>query len=55
MAEKPLKKLSRRDMLKLSGTLFGGALLAGCGPAATATQAPAPVEQPTEKPAEATQ
>lgn len=51
MDEKPLKKLSRRDMLKLSGTFFGGALLAGCAPA---TEAPAPVVQPTEKPAEPT-
>jgi multiple sugar transport system substrate-binding protein len=50
MAEKPLKRLSRRDMLRLSGTFVGGALLAGCAPSAT----PAPVEQPTEKPAEAT-
>jgi multiple sugar transport system substrate-binding protein len=49
MAEKPLKRLSRRDMLRLSGTLVGGALLAGCAPATEA-----PVEQPTEKPAEPT-
>ena len=49
MAEQPLKKLSRRDLLKLSGPLVGGALLASCAPAATATQAPA-----TEKPAEPT-
>jgi multiple sugar transport system substrate-binding protein len=49
MAEQPLKKLSRRDLLKLSGPLVGGALLAGCAPAATATLAPA-----TEKPAEPT-
>lgn len=56
MAEKPLKKLSRRDMLKLSGTLMGGALLVGCAPAAPTTQ-PQPtaaVAQPTEKPVEAT-
>jgi multiple sugar transport system substrate-binding protein len=52
MAEKPLKRLSRRDMLKLSGTLVGGALLVGCSPAAPTTQAP--VAQPTEKPAEPT-
>ncbi len=50
MAEKPLKKISRRDLLKLSGTFVGGALLASCAPAAT----PAPVEQATEKPAEPT-
>ena len=49
MAEIPLKKISRRDILKLSGPLVGGALLAGCAPAATATQAPA-----TERPAEPT-
>jgi multiple sugar transport system substrate-binding protein len=49
MAEIPLKRISRRDILKLSGPLVGGALLVGCAPAATATQAPA-----TEKPAEPT-
>ncbi|HMD82013.1 MAG TPA: hypothetical protein VKE92_11930, partial [Anaerolineales bacterium] len=48
MADIPLKKISRRDMLKLSGPLVG-ALLASCAPATTATQAPA-----TEKPAEPT-
>jgi multiple sugar transport system substrate-binding protein len=51
MDEKPLKKLSRRDMLKLSGPFLGGVLLAGCAPA---TEAPTPVVQPTEKPAEPT-
>jgi multiple sugar transport system substrate-binding protein len=51
MAQIPVKKLSRRDILKLSGTLVGGALLAGCAPA---TEAPAPVVPPTEKPAEPT-
>ena len=49
MDEKPLNKLSRRDILRLSGTLVGGVVLAGCAPAATATQAPA-----TEKPVEPT-
>jgi multiple sugar transport system substrate-binding protein len=49
MAEQPLRKLSRRDLLKLSGPLVGGALLASCAPAATATQSPA-----TEMPAEPT-
>ena len=48
MADIPLKKISRRDMLKLSGPLVG-AVLASCAPAATATQAPA-----TERPAEPT-
>src|SRR5688572_26218359 len=51
MDEKPLKRLSRRDMLRLSGTLVGGALLAACAPA---TEAPAPVAEPTEKPVEPT-
>ena len=49
MPEQPLKRISRRDILKLSGTLVGGALLASCAPATTATQAPA-----TESPAEPT-
>jgi len=49
MTEKPLKKLSRRDILKLSGTVIGGALLAGCAPATEA-----PTEKPIEKPAEPT-
>ena len=54
MDEKSLKKLSRRDILRLSGTLVGGAFLAGCAPATTAPATQAPVEQPTEKPAEPT-
>src|SRR5215216_3959751 len=51
MAEKLLKKISRRDMLKLSGTFVGGALLASCAPA---TAAPVPVVEPTEAPMEPT-
>ena len=46
MSEKPLKKLSRRDMLKLSGTAAAGALLASC-----ASPTPEPTEEamPEEK------
>ena len=54
MDEKSLKKLSRRDILRLSGTLVGGAFLAGCAPATTAPATQAPVEQPTERPADPT-
>ena len=52
MTNKSFKKLSRRDVLKLSGTLAAGALLAGCG-APEATEAP--VEKPTEAPVEPAQ
>lgn len=43
MTEKPLKKLSRRDALKLSGTVVAGAVLAGC-----ATPTPEPTEAAVE-------
>ncbi len=46
MTEKSSKKLSRRDVLKLSGTLFGGAILAGCA---------TPTAEPTEAPVKATE
>jgi len=47
------KKLSRRDVLKMSGPLFAGALLAGCGPAATEAAMVKPTEapKPTDAPA----
>lgn len=38
MAEKPVRKLTRREMLKLSGTAVAGVILVGCTPS---TQAPA--------------
>ena len=40
MSEKPLKKLTRRDMLKLSGTVAAGAVLASCS---------SPTPEPTEE------
>ncbi len=43
------KSISRRDMLKLSGGLLAGAILAGCAQETTQTQAP-PVPQTTSAP-----
>jgi hypothetical protein len=37
------KKLTRREMLKLSGTVAAGSLLAACAPAVAPTVAPTPV------------
>ncbi len=52
--EREPANLSRRDMLKLSGALAGGAFLAGCAPAAAptpvATEAPPATEAPTQAP-----
>ncbi len=53
MTKQISKKLSRRDVLKLSGTVVGGVLLAGCGPSATEAPMEKPVEAPMEKPTEA--
>lgn len=47
MSEKTTRKMSRRDFLKMSGTLAVGSILAGCA-APTATEAP--VEKPTDAP-----
>jgi multiple sugar transport system substrate-binding protein len=44
-------KLNRRDFLMLSGTLVGGAIVAGCAPAAT--KVPQATEAPTEAPTKA--
>jgi multiple sugar transport system substrate-binding protein len=42
-------------MLRLSGTLVAGGLLAGCAPAATEAPTEAPTEPPTEAPPDATE
>jgi multiple sugar transport system substrate-binding protein len=41
-----MKKLTRRDMLKLAGMTSAGALLAACSPASTPTSAPTQASQP---------
>lgn len=51
MSEKPIKKLTRRDMLKLSGTAAAGALLASCAsPTPEPTEAPEVEEEVMEEP-----
>ena len=54
MSEKPLRKLTRRDMLKLSGTVAAGAVLASCSsptPEPTEEAKPEePAEEVTEEP-----
>jgi len=50
------ERLTRREMLKLSGALAVGSLLAACGPKATPTEAPteaSPTEAPPEAPTKA--
>ena len=47
------RKISRREFLKMSGTMIGGAVLASCAPKPTPTPAPATgvsTEAPTEAP-----
>jgi len=46
------KKITRRDLLKLSGTVVSGALLASCAPATPETPAEKPTEVPVVKPTE---
>jgi anaerobic selenocysteine-containing dehydrogenase len=47
------KKLSRRDFLKLSGTVAGATVLAACAPAATPA-APVVVKETVEVPVQQT-
>ena len=52
MSEKPLRKITRRDMLKLTGSVGAGVLLASCAPAATPTEEAAPEAEAEEEVAE---
>lgn len=47
MTEKPVRKLSRRDILKISGTALAGIVLVGCTPATPTEAPPAATTAPT--------